>query len=253
MANIIKTKAIILNSIRWKESSKIVSLFGEKTGKIKIIARGALRNNNAFAGKLESFFLVEALIETKNSRSLQILREVDVIDSFSKLRLDLAVFPYIMSILEIIYQVFDEDQHDSVFFNFVLTIMGACIENKNPQNIYIFFLLKLSSYLGFKPYLDTCTSGDISLCERNVFLSISQGAIFCRKCLVESINPISLKKDQFLYLKNLQNTHHRRISDIEISRNDFAQIIQIIIKYINFHIEQNINMEALQLINKKNI
>jgi DNA repair protein RecO (recombination protein O) len=249
LSNVIKTKAIILSSIRWKESSKIVTIYGDQTGKIKIIARSALRSNSSFAGKLESLFLVEVVIDVKDTRSLQVLREIDVINPFSKLRVDLKILPYALALLEIINQVFDESHPDEVFFNFVLEMIQAIIENKNPQNVYIYFLLKLSSYMGFKPVLENCTSGDISLCDEKVFLSISQGTIFCRRCLLESINPISFKKDQFLYLKNLQNVNHRRIKSVDNSRNDFAQIIQCLLKYMNFHLEQNINVEALQLLN----
>lgn len=250
MADLIKTKAIILNSIRWKESSKIVTIYGEQTGKVKLIARGALRSNSPFAGKLESLILIELLIDVKKSRSLQIIKEIDVLNSYSNLKLNLQVFPVALSLLEIIYQVFDEAHTDDVFFNFLLEMMDAVAQNQNPQNILIYFLLKLASYLGFKPSLQKCISGDISLCDERVFLSISEGHIFCKNCFVESQNPIALKKDQFFYLKNLQNINHRRIKSIEISRNDFAQIIQSLLKYINFHLEQNVNVDALQLLYK---
>ena len=250
MADIIKTDAIILSSIRWKESSKIVTIFGKSTGKIKIIARGALKNNSPFAGKLESLFFVEVIIDSKKSRTLQILREIEIIDSYPIIRLNFKVYPYVLSIFEIVHQVFDESQSDEVFFNFVIEIINAFTENSSPQNIFIYFLLKLSSYLGFKPFLENCTSGDISLCEEKVFLSISKGTIFCKKCLVESENPLLLQKDQFLYLKNLQNIHHRRIKNIEIHRSDFAQIIQNLLKYINYHAEQNLSIAALKLINR---
>jgi len=250
LGNVIKSRAIILNSIRWKESSKIVTIYGEQTGKIKVIARGALRSNSPFAGKIESLFFVELLIDVKKSRNLQVLKEIDVIDSYQNLRMDIKIFPFALSILEIVYQVFDEGHTDEIFFNFVLEMINSVTESKHPHNVFIYFLLKLSSYLGFKPALDTCTSGDTSLCDERVFLSISQGTIFCKNCFVESINPISLEKNQFFYLKNLQSLNHRRIKSIEISRNDFAQIIQGVLKYINFHFEQNINVNALQMLNK---
>lgn len=250
MADIIKTEAIILSSIRWKESSEIVTIFGKSTGKIKIIARGALKSNGPFAGKLQSLFFVEVIIDSKKSRTLQILKEIEVINSFSKIRLNFKIYPYVLSVLEIVHQVFDESQSDEVFFNFIIEIINAFTENTSPENIFIYFLLKLSSYLGFRPYLENCTSGDISLCEDKVFLSISKGTIFCKKCFVESENPLLLQKEQFFYLKNLQNIHHRRIKSIEIHRSDFAQIIQNLLKYINYHIEQNLTIAALNLINK---
>ena len=125
MGNIIKTKALVLSSIRWKESSKIATIYGEQTGKIKIIARGALRSNSFFSGKLESLFLTEVLIDIKSSRSLQVLREIEVIDAFSKLRLDLDKFPFALAIVEVINQIVDQGHPDGVFFNFILEMINA--------------------------------------------------------------------------------------------------------------------------------
>ena len=54
MAELIKSDAIILHSIRWQESSKIVTVYSREWGKIGLIARGALRPKSPFAGSLES-------------------------------------------------------------------------------------------------------------------------------------------------------------------------------------------------------
>lgn len=250
MGSIIKTKALILNSIRWKESSKIVTIYGAQTGRLKIIARGALRNNNSFAGKLETLYLAELLIDSRNSRTLQILKEIDVLNTFQKCRLDFNIFPYALSVLEIVNQICEETQADEVFFNFILTIIESINETNKPENIIIYFLLKLASYLGFKPALQHCTSGNFEHCDHRVFLSITDGSIFCKNCIIESKNLLVLTKDQYFYLKNLQNINHRRIKDVVISRDDFAQLIQIVVRYINFHLERTLNIEALQLLGR---
>ncbi|HHJ52190.1 MAG TPA: hypothetical protein ENJ89_03250, partial [Caldithrix abyssi] len=49
-----KSNAIILSAIRWHDSSKIITLYAREWGKIKVIAKGALRRTSPFGGKLET-------------------------------------------------------------------------------------------------------------------------------------------------------------------------------------------------------
>ena len=79
MKSQLKTKAIIIQSIRWKESSKIVTMYSEALGKIKLIARGAFRKGSPLAGKIETLMLVDAVLEVKESRAINLVKEIDVI------------------------------------------------------------------------------------------------------------------------------------------------------------------------------
>ena len=69
----IKTQALVLNSIKWKDSSRIVTLFTHQQGRIKVIVHGAAREKSRFRGKLETLNLLECLIAYRKSRSLQVL------------------------------------------------------------------------------------------------------------------------------------------------------------------------------------
>jgi len=245
---IIKTQAIVLNSIRWKESSKIVTLYCQELGKIKVIARGVLRAKSAFAGKIESLNLLEVIVVNKGSRSIQDLREAELIKSFNPIRLDLKKFPYAMAIIEIINQIIEEEQADSQFFDFLIEMFNSIAEAEIPENTFLYFLLKIASYLGFKPSLEKCHSGDTNLCQEKVFLSQDSGEIFCNKCNVNQTNPIPLLKEQFFYLKNLQNQHHRRLNSWRYTCQGATSLIQVLVNYINYHMDQNLRINSLQLL-----
>jgi len=244
----VKTKGIILNSIRWKESSKIVTVYTEDLGKIKLIARGVYKNKSPLAGKVETLFLAELIIDEKKSRTLNLLKEIDVVNTFSDIRLDMKIFPFSLVLLEIIKQLLDDSSPDSAFFNFFLEMQMALSRNKNPENVLIYFLIKLSSYLGFKPSLKKCYSGDFNLCDQKVYLSMSEGNISCKVCNKFALNIIPFKKDQFLYLQKIQKINHRQILKVTDDRIDFFQIIQNLLRYVNFHIDKEIKTDSLNLL-----
>ena len=248
MTTLLKTKAIVVNSIRWKESSKIVTVYSEEFGRIKLIARGALRKGNSLAGKIETFFLIEAVLDIKKNRTLNLIKEADVLDTYPEIRLNMKLFPFGFSLIEILNQVLDETHPDPIFFNFVLVMLNTLKISKSPEVILIYFLLKLSSYLGFKPFLEKCESGDVNQCSSKVLLSMSNGRVSCKNCASNSIHPIAMDRGQFFFLKSLQQVNHHRIKNHEKFRSDSFQIINIILRYINFHLDKEIKVKSLQLL-----
>lgn len=248
MPQIIKTKALILGSIRWKESSKIVTLFTADHGKIKVIARGALRNKSIFSGKLESLNYGEAIINEKKSRSLQILNDIDIIDSFNNLRMRYDRLPYALSILEIIQQIFEDEFNDEVFFDFVVELIRAIEKSPNAEIVLWYFLLKLASYLGFKPELSHC-----AVCRKTEFsapvkLSLENGHIYCRDCQISTFLFEKLTPQTLAVLRKLQHYPHKKIAEFNAPINNGDNISDILLKYLNFHLDKQLTLRSLQLL-----
>jgi DNA repair protein RecO (recombination protein O) len=78
--------AILLRRIRFSETSLILTWFSQEAGKIKAIAKGALRSSSAFAGKLDLFFLCELTIARSSKSEIHTLREVVVSEPFLGIR-----------------------------------------------------------------------------------------------------------------------------------------------------------------------
>jgi DNA repair protein RecO (recombination protein O) len=78
--------AILLRRIRFSETSLILTWFGQETGKIKAIAKGALRPGSPFAGKIDLFFRCDLTISWSRKSEIHTLRELVVIEPFLKLR-----------------------------------------------------------------------------------------------------------------------------------------------------------------------
>lgn len=248
MPELIKTQAIVLHSIRWQESSKIVTLYSREHGKIKVIARGALRSKSPFGGKLETLNLIEAIISTKVSRSLQILTQADLLNSFNSIRPDLARLPFALSILEIIYQALDEHQVDEIFFDFVITLLEAISQSAQAEIILWYFLLKFTSFLGFKPNFDYCASCSNTALKGAVHFAIEKGAIYCNECSSANASNISLRNDELEFLRRLQNHPHRRLNEWVTpvpAKRDFTSLL---IDYLNHHLEHSLSLNSLSML-----
>jgi DNA repair protein RecO (recombination protein O) len=78
--------AILLRRIRFSETSLIVSWFSQERGKVKTVAKGALRPRNSFAGKLDLFFQCELTVAWSQRSELHTLRETVLIEPFAGIR-----------------------------------------------------------------------------------------------------------------------------------------------------------------------
>lgn len=248
MPEILKSDSIILDSIRWKESSKIVTLFSREYGIFKVIARGVYRNKSTFAGKLESLNRVEVIVNSRSSRSLQILTEVDIIDTFKTIRLDLKRLSYALAILELIGQTIRESHSDTVFYDFIIVLLDALQTTETPAVIFIYFLLKLNSYLGFKPNLDHC-----QVCENNpsssvVYFSLEKGSIFCKDCAEGAAMLLKIKSDDLDLLRKLQNHPYRKISEFKPKNFPVRYFTNLLVDYLNFHTETNMAIKSLSML-----
>ena len=248
MPEILKTDSIILDSIRWKETSKIVTFFSREYGILKVIARGVYRNKSAFAGKLESLNRVEIIVNSRSSRSLQILTEVDVIDSYNTIRLDLRRLSYALAILELIQQTIREGHSDTVFYDFIVVLLDTLKTVNMPSVIFIYFLLKLVSYLGFKPNLDHCPVCKNTPSSDILYFSMEKGTIFCRDCAEGTVMLRKIKSDNLDLLRKLQTHPHRKISEFETKDFPEQYFTNLLIDYLNFHTENIISLKSLSML-----
>ena len=83
---LISTNAIVLKTIPYGDSSIISRLFTEDQGKISIIAKGAWRPKKTAGMILEPMKHIHLQYYHKNSREIQILKEICLIHQFSILR-----------------------------------------------------------------------------------------------------------------------------------------------------------------------
>lgn len=248
MAELLKSRALVLSSIRWHESSKIVTLYAREWGKTKVIARGALRSKSPFSGKLEALNVIDCIISQKGSRSLQIITEADLVDPLNALRLNINHMPYAFAIAELIQSLFDENQAETIFFDFTLSILNSLGLSNHPEIVFWFFLLKLSSFLGFKPNLEQCAICHQKNAPGAVHFSLEKGLIFCSDCARGSHVSLSLSETEFTFLRRLQQFPYKKIGTLELPAGISKNFTRLLLEYLNFHLDQRITLQSLTLL-----
>ena len=98
------TSALLLRSIDYGESDRVVTLLGRSTGCLGAIARGARKSQRRFGGGLGLCSVGDASLRERGGSELLTLERFDVIASFPSLGSDIARMAhaaYIAELLEI--------------------------------------------------------------------------------------------------------------------------------------------------------
>jgi len=83
-----KAEGIVLRRANLGEADRVVTLFTREFGRLSAAAKGARKPKSRFAGRLELFTHLRALLA--KGRTLDVVSQVEVIDPFPAVRTDLA-------------------------------------------------------------------------------------------------------------------------------------------------------------------
>jgi DNA repair protein RecO (recombination protein O) len=140
--------AILLRRIRFSETSLILTWFSRELGKMKSIAKGALRSNSPFAGKLDLFFECELTIARSGRSEIHALREVVVSEPFLRIRssyLNTLAASYFVALID---ETTEPEHAEPEIFDLVRRAL-AFLEREQPTlRAVTFFEAQLAKALG---------------------------------------------------------------------------------------------------------
>ena len=142
------TAAILLRRTKFSDTSLIVAWLTRDHGKIKTMARGALRPKSAFAGMIDLFFETEIAFVRSSRSELHTLREVVLQNPFEGLRKDytrVELAAYFVELLELMTEL---DHPVPELFDLLHRALGY-LENATPdRRALLHFENELARLLG---------------------------------------------------------------------------------------------------------
>lgn len=184
-----RDQGVVLRTIRLGEADRIVTLLTERHGKVRAVAKGVRKTRSRIGGRLEPLVHVSVMLyERRQATSLRdgggqldVVTQVDAIESFRGVREDLDRLTKATALLEACDQVAQERHANARLYQMLLGGLRALAAHNSPMLVPAFFL-KLLSMEGAHPMLDGCaTCGEESPSALTAF-EIGQGGLVCRVC-----------------------------------------------------------------------
>lgn len=227
---ITKTEGIVLKEFRFKETSKILTLYTLKHGKIQAMARGAYRPKSQLIANTQTFSYNE--YQLYKGKNFYYINQGDIIDSFYSIRENIDRLMYGSYLLELMdLSTMEEERNEKLFF---LLLKGLSVLSKLDRGFVRFILayeLKFISFLGYKPLLDRCVncgSKDLSIIK----FSIEKGGIICKNCFDQDNFCENMNINMYKAMKSLLYTPLDEIMYLKIPECTMFKLHAIMEKYI---------------------
>ena len=223
------TKAIILKSVDYQESSKIITVLSEEHGKIALIARGAKRPKGKFSGIIEIGNVLDIVYYYKSTRGVQSLSEATVHYSNLSFRRDIERASILYATLELVGQLVHENENNETIFEFLLKFISWLGDLEYVfASIFCYVQIRCAELSGFNLTLEIDDTSD------TLFFDVSHGLISNE---YNSELSYKLSVVQAMFLKEALTSRSQKVFQLGLEGRELKQLIHHLDVYFTYHIE----------------
>ena len=183
---LVSTPAIILSTLRYGETSKIVRLATRDHGVQSAIAKGALRPKSRFGAALQVLSGGQAHILFADRRDLHTLTGFDLVTLPVRLTQDVARYATATALAEVTLRVSPAAPHPEAFEVLEEAFVGLTdVPAGELPALALRVLWRLIATLGFSPVLARCVRDARDLPRGAVAFSAPEGGTLCDSCAHE--------------------------------------------------------------------
>ncbi len=250
-----KTEAIVLKAMKYRETSKIVTLYTKKFGKLNVIAKGAMLTTSKFGASLEPMSYILAVLYKKETRELQFLSQADLIKPFLNLYSDYNKTAIGLSICGVVYRLIKFEEENQKIFNLLLNTLDKLNDaKKNEINFLWYFILHFLTELGFKINFSRCVScgekfSEGNLPQRIIFLT-DKGGFLCSKCGAGIVEAETYSIATFKSLLWIERAKLENVTNLKNSSNINNEMQNLLFGYMKAHIEEAVSLKSLEIYSK---
>ena len=258
-AVIVKTQAVILRETKYRDQSKICSIYTREFGKMSVIIKGARNPKNRLSGLFSAGNVVDLVLYKKSSRDIQLVSDGNLVLSPMVPDPDMERFAILYRIIDFVRHTTENDEKNLPLFTLLTgTLEQLYHTDVNFQQLYAWFLLRFVSVLGFQPSLRTCVFSGEELLPAFTALKLTElyfvmnpgglalpgaaGASMAKKQLI----PVRLA----LLLSALADTRLPSGNSIKADPGDIEAIWNLLQEYCSLHLEHARGNKNLSIVSQ---
>ena len=154
---IVKTRAVVLREIKYRDQSKICLLMTREYGQVSVILKGGRSSKSRIGVLFSPGNIIDTVLYRKSTRDIQLASDASLVISPLSSSPDLERFSVLYRVLDLArHSSGTEEKNLQLFTLLCTTIEQLCNANDSFQPILAWFLLRLVGVLGFAPSIDRC-------------------------------------------------------------------------------------------------
>ena len=149
----LETKGIVLNSVKYRETSVICKIYTEKLGLQTYIMKG-VRKKRGGSGYFQTLSLLSLVVLYKKNKQINHIKEVKNTFVYKSIPFHVYKSSVAFFLAEIMTKCLKEEEGNRAMFNFISSSLIDFDNNDFDSQFHLRFLVSMSGYLGFFPNLE---------------------------------------------------------------------------------------------------
>lgn len=191
--SLVTTPAVVLQTYRYSETSKVVRLATRELGVQSAIAKGALRPKSRFGAGLELLSEGTAQLYFRETRELHTLGAFDLVNLRRDLAADIGRFAGATALAQVMLKMAPPASVPAGYDALIGALDALEIASSDrADSTAIRAIWRLLAVLGFEPSLATCVRDGVALDSSGdapVLFSVAEGGAFCSRCAPAAPQP----------------------------------------------------------------
>ncbi|MEM1128384.1 MAG: DNA repair protein RecO [Bacteroidota bacterium] len=233
---IVRTEAVVLRSMRYRETSLIVTLFTHEQGRVSVLAKGARLTRSRFGATLQPMAHIEVLYAHKSTRTLHTLRESAHLTLHPHLRQDLGRTALGYRMIELVAALMPQEAPNAPVFELLKGSLTVLDQAEGVVTALLpYFQLRLATLLGFGPAIERDVVAQVT--EAGGVLVLDTGAVVP---LEQATSP-SVRSDRStlrafaICARADLDVVLRTQMDVDVQR----RLVDLVDAYLRYHLEES--------------
>ncbi|QAA82463.1 DNA repair protein RecO [Aequorivita sp. H23M31] len=235
---IVKTKAIVFSAIKYSEADLIACCYTESDGVKSYLLRNILKSKKS--GLKASYFQpltqLDIIANHKDKGTLEYIREAKVSIPYVSLHTNIVKSSLVMFLAEMLKNCIREEEANPMLFGFLEDSLSWLDQNDGVANFHIYFLLRISHFIGFYPDASNMNLDYFNILEGN--FQDSKTTEYC------------LQGETVEDLKRFFNSSLYDMGSIKLSKTSRSSLLELLLSYYKLHIQGYQRPKSLSVINQ---
>jgi DNA repair protein RecO (recombination protein O) len=230
------TQAVILRTVDFSESDRMVSCYTKDFGRLHGVAKGAKRSLKRFGSALEPFTLNEITFFMREHRGMVRLERCRIVRAFPEIAQNVRRVALGTYLLELILGLTPEHEKHAEVYRLLVYYIDLLTQPSFRESMIHLFELRLFALLGYEPQFMHCvacsTPFDI---QTDYFFSIQRGGIICARCEPPLHNMLPLSNGTIRLFQQARSLSLIKLSRLCFSRDSQNETHKLFTRFLEYH------------------
>lgn len=244
-------EALLLRSVDYGESDRIVHLLTATSGRLTAMAKGARRSQRRFPGTLDVFNHLAITGRFNPRASMAFLEQAKLVNPFIGLRVDSARYALASFLVEMLDRLSPEGvtgvEADRLFA-YAIESLGLIERVRPTATLRLLLELRGFDALGLRPELGRCVRcgrvpNESTAPDHRVHFHVPDGGIVCTACALRLEGLVPVEFGTTRVLEGGLACSAAALSEIELGPSALAQAAALVFRFQRFHVGLELRSE----------